>query len=556
MLQRTTVPRLAPTLLLIAALAGGATGQQQEPNKPAPQKPEVQKPGVQKPGVQRPGLRKPGAQNPQQPVTVPVDRDAEQRGEPIREMTLEEALLRGRQSNVGIKTAELLPEQARMDLIFAEAGFQPEFYGNGGYASSESPQRNAFQPSVKSETIDAQVGWRQRVITGGLFDLAFQPSRFESDGGGGFFPSRQFGSTWTASFRQPLLRGAWTDYNLAGVTSARYRLSQAHHDFDRTVQDTLLQIVQAYWELVFARENWRVVNSALGVAEEQLRITIERIRVEELAPRDRVADEAEVARRREELITAENTIRDREDDLRRLLYDGSESRIWRYNLRPISPIAVEPKDSYPPFEKLVQVAMQNRPDLRGLRSSVAAAEVAAMEAERDILPQLDLVSSYSSDGVSSDDPTTGASGSFRSAFQDSTDQEFPDWSVRLEFAIPIGNHAARSRARRAKLEVERQRRQLHGATLDVQKEVREALRRLRTLGQSIRATQESVRLAETNLETEQVKQRVGASTAFEVQRRNQELREARSRLLRNQLDYHTAESRLQYVQGLLQAEER
>ena len=179
-----------------------------------------------------------------------------------------------------------------------------------------------------------------------------------------------------------------------------------------------------------------------------------------------------------------------------------------------------------------------------------------MQAERDVLPQLDLVSSYSSDGVSSSDPITGARGSFGQAFRDASDQEFPDWSLRLEFAIPIGNHAARSRARRAQLEVERLRRRLHGATLDVQKEVREALRRLRTLGQSIRATQESERLAETNLETEQVKQRVGASTAFEVQRRNQELREARSRLLRNQLDYRTAESRLLYVQGLLEAEPR
>ncbi|HIE68770.1 MAG TPA: hypothetical protein EYP98_00665, partial [Planctomycetes bacterium] len=111
-------------------------------------------------------------------------------------------------------------------------------------------------------------------------------------------------------------------------TSARYRLTQASHDFDRTVQDTMLSIVQAYWELVFARENWRVVDSALTVANEQLRITLERIRVEELAPRDKVADEAEVARRREELIVVGNAIRDREDDLRRLLYDGSDAGIW------------------------------------------------------------------------------------------------------------------------------------------------------------------------------------------------------------------------------------
>lgn len=493
------------------------------------------------------------------PIATPVDADAEQQGAPIKEMTLEEALARGRRSNVGIKEAQILPQQARLDLVFAEAGFQPEFYGAGGFAESQRPQFNSFQPSITSQTIDAQVGWRQRVITGGLFDLAFQPSRFESDGGGGFFPSRQFTANWQASFRQPLLRSAWTDYNLGDVRSARYRMLQADFEFDRAVQDTLLQIVQAYWELVFARENWRVIESALGVAQEQLRITLERIRVEELAPRDRVADEAEVARRREELITAENAIRDREDDLRRLLYDGSDARVWRYNLRPISPIARPDAEELPDFEELVEVAVQNRPDLRALRSSVSAAEVAAMKADGDVLPQLDLISSYSSDGVDSDtvDPNTGAlasSGSFQQAFRDASQQRFPDWSVRLEFAIPIGNHAARSRARRAQLEVERQRRRLHGATLDAQKEVREALRRMKTLGESIAATKESVRLAATNLETEQVKQRVGASTAFEVQRRNQELREARGRLLRNQLDYRAAESRLLHVQGMLQTD--
>ncbi len=311
-------------------------------------------------------------------AVIPVDRDAERRGAPIKELTLEEALLRGRRWNVGIKEAQILPEQARLDLVFAEAGFQPEFYGAGGFAESQRPQFNSFQPSITSQTIDAQLGWRQRVITGGLFDLAFQPSRFESDGGGGFFPSRQFTANWQASFRQPLLRGAWTDYNLGDVRSAQYRMQQADFEFDRTVQDTLLQIVQAYWELVFARENWRVVESALLVAREQLRITQERIRVEELAPRDRVADEAEVARRREELITAENAIRDREDDLRRLLYDGGDASVWRYNLRPISPIATAAAPDLPGFEALVEVAVQNRPDLRALRSSVSAAEVAAM----------------------------------------------------------------------------------------------------------------------------------------------------------------------------------
>lgn len=475
---------------------------------------------------------------------IPVDAEAERLSAPVRSLSLGDALRIGRFGNVGLRAAELLPEQARMDLLLAEAGFVPELYGGTGFAERQQPQRNAFSPSITSQTIDAQLGWRQRVVTGGLFDLAFQPSRFDSEGASEFFPSKQFTSEWVASFRQPLLRSAWSDYQLAPINAARYRLGQADHDFERNVQDTLLQVVQAYWELVFVRENWRVVRQALGVAEEQLRITDERIRVQALAPRDRVADEAEVARRREQLIVAENAIRTREDDLRRLLFDGSDRKLWQINVRPSSPIEVPTDVDGLAFEPLIEVALTHRPDLRSLRSSVAAAEVALVQAERDTLPSLDLVSSYSSDGVRNE---------FSQSFGDALDQQFPDWSVRLEFAIPLGNQAARSRAQRAALEVERQRRLLHAAMLDVSRQVREAVRSLQTLAQSIRASTESVRLATVNLETEQVKLRVGSSTAFEVQRRNQELLEAKSRQLRNQLDYRTAESRLLHAQGLLQA---
>ena len=95
----------------------------------------------------------------------------------------------------------------------------------------------------------------------------------------------------------------------------------------------------------------------------------------------------------------------------------------------------------------------------------------------------------------------------------------------------------------------------YGEMMQVAKEVRDAVRNLRSLAESIVASAESLRLAESNLETEQIKFSVGSSTAFEVQERNQELREARSRHLRNQLDYRVSESQLLYVQGLLRVPE-
>lgn len=495
--------------------------------------------------AQDPTPQKPAKPGTDTVIVLPVDREAEQRGLPIRELTLKDALRLGRANNVELRARELTPQQAKMDLLYAEAGFNPELYGDAGYGRSQSPARSLFQPDLERTTADATIGWRQRVVTGGLFDLAFNPARYTNNSSAAsVFPDEQNAAGWNMSYTQPLLRSAWSDYNLGNIDIARHNVRRSEQEFDRTVQDTLLRIVEAYWELVYTRENYRVVIEALAVAREQLRITEERIRVRELAPRDRVADEAEVARREEERIAAENDIRRREDDLRRLLFDDQRGELWRWNLRPTEPIEITPPTDEIPYEPLVDQALQHRPDIAAMRSAVAEAEVQQMKADRDTLPQLDLVSTYSSDAVRS-------GSSFANAFYDANDQQYPDWGLRLQFSVPIGNQAARARLQRARIEVEQRQRMLYGAIMDVAKEVRAAVRNLKSYAQSIQASAVSVRLAETNLETEQVKLRVGSSTAFEVQRRNQDLRTARSRHLRNQLDYRAAQSRLQHAQGLL-----
>ncbi|MFN9754899.1 MAG: hypothetical protein ACK58X_00655, partial [Planctomycetota bacterium] len=62
------------------------------------------------------------------------------------------------------------------------------------------------------------------------------------------------------------------------------------------------------------------------------------------------------------------------------------------------------------------------------------------------------------------------------------------------------------------------------------------------------------RLGTGILESARRSREVGSSAAGEVQRRNQDLLEARTRLLRNQLDFRTAQSRLLHAQGLLKAD--
>jgi outer membrane protein TolC len=480
------------------------------------------------------------AQDPE--ALIPVDHE----GEPLFPLSLEDALRLGYQNNSALRVQELVPFQVSEDVRGARSIFEPELFADATAAHSESPlqvfQPAGFaQPAVTQDIYNGRFGVRQLVPSGGLFDLSFSPSKLHQSSSAGIV--EQLGSDFTATYTQPLLRGAWSDYTLQEVHIAEALHAGAELRYQRAVQDTLQLIVVAYWEFVFARKNYLVARAALDLAQEQLDRTNRKIEVGEVAPLDRVADEAEVARRREELVTAETAIRSREDAVRRLVFGSGDGRLWARNLQPTTPIGEFPPSNELPWERFAEVARRLRPDLRALRSDVAVAQIQLEAAERDVLPGLDLISSFSSDGIATN---------FPDAFDQTTDGDFPDWSVSLQFSLPIGNNGARALRDRSRLELERTQRLLYSAMDDVDLEVREAVRQLRALAESIQRGKESVRLAETNLNREIARKDAGTSTTFEVQQRNQELQEARQRLLRNELDYRIAESRLLYVQGLLE----
>ncbi len=476
---------------------------------------------------------------PPEKIPIPVEKGQER----VLPLTWEEALALGGRQNIDLQVQVLLPKQAIEELRVAKALFEPELFGNAGYRSARTPSRNSFQPGLKQHIYDAEFGWRQRVVSGGLFENTFNMTNLDQQElGPGVFPS-QFAAGWGVRYTQPLLRGAWTDYTLREIHTAEAGLAGARANYEQATQDTLLEVVRTYWNLVFFREDYRVQYQALELAREQLRITDERIRVRALAPRDRVADEAEVASRQEGLIVAQNRIREQEDALRRLLFDDKEGDMWNVGLLPTSPIAPNYDVSKLDWETLRRAARRDRPVLQNLRNQVRISDIELMAANRDLLPQLDLVGSYD---------TVGVRRRSYDAWGDAFDLEFPDWSLRLQFSIPIGNNAARGRQSRARLAFEEERRRLFAQELQVDLEVRNAVRNLKTADESIKASAESVRLAESNLDTARHKWRVGELTFFDVQGRNQELQLARSRHLRNQVDFHIARAELLHAQGKLE----
>jgi outer membrane protein len=254
-------------------------------------------------------------------------------------------------------------------------------------------------------------------------------------------------------------------------------------------------------------------------------------------------DQAEVATRVEALLLARNELQRRQDDLKLIVLGDPGSELWSKALIPETglPPEVDASD-VPRWADALLVALENRSDLRVQRVAIESARLGLLRAESERLAGLDLEVSASSNGQSTDPGE---------ALDDTFGWEFPGWSVRLTYNMPIGNRAARQAVVAAEAQVRLARVDEQRAEMAAVAEVRDAVREVRYRAEAVRAAVTSLRLAERQLEAEQARYDEGLSTNFQVLEFQRDLVEAQRGERQARVEYVKARTQLLAAQGLL-----
>ena len=189
-------------------------------------------------------------------IPIPTEKVAQER---LLNVTLEEAIQLASDKNVDLAVLRLNPGMSQQDLIVAKAFYDSELYSEAGMNSTQNPSTSPFAPEITRDVYDANVGWRKRFYSGGQFDLSFSAMQIEQSvttiAG---FPTELYDTSWNLQYTQPLLRSAWWEYGRAEVRRAESARDASDEQFEQERQDLLLQVVRAYWDLVFVREDYRV----------------------------------------------------------------------------------------------------------------------------------------------------------------------------------------------------------------------------------------------------------------------------------------------------------
>lgn len=460
------------------------------------------------------------------------------------QISLAEAAVRALQHNLDISISRHTKESRLTDIVFEQGKFDPTMSVNGRYLRTVDPlerpvfgatgdllnQITRFDQRNHNLSVDASTN----IVTGGNIGMNYSPARNRVDPGEGFL----FNPAWTGGLSftvtQPLLKNAGIGVNTTFIKVAQNNAIVEQHVFRDRVLTVLALVEQNYWELVYAREHVKVAQAALKAAEELLATNRIKAKAGVMSVVDVLQAEAAVASRVEQVLVAEKTIRDEEDQLRTLLNPGEAELRQTVRLTPLdAPITYMETLS---LEEAIETAIEQRPEIVQAKKHIESSELNKQFARNQLLPTLSFQGTMG---------LTGLGGDYSESVVRNFSGSFYNYGAGLMFSYPLGNRSAISTYTKRQLEAKNAEISLASVRHQIILGVREAVRRVQTDFKRIETTRSARILAEKQLQTEQERLRVGLSTTRFVLDFQRDLATAQGNELRAIVDYNKALSNLE-----------
>ena len=315
-------------------------------------------------------------------------------------LTMDEAVRLALENNLEIAVQRLDPQTFDFSLASIRAVYRPTLNSTFGPQSRVSPPTstlNGGTGGVETATKNYNTGISQGLPWGGgSYTFSWNNSKQTSSNVLSNY-NPQFGSTFAASYTQPLLMGFRIDNTRQQLLVTRINQQISEEQLRAVVTNTLANVRNAYWDYVYTVQVVESARQYLALAEQLLGDNKIRVEVGTLAPLDVLQSESEVATRRQVLTQAQANQRTAELVLKRLIVSGTEDRLWRPTINPIDRPTVEsaPID----VEAAIRLGLENRTDVLQAKRTLESNDVTLRYLRDQTLPALNLTASYGAQGV-------------------------------------------------------------------------------------------------------------------------------------------------------------
>ena len=536
-------------------------------------------------------------------------------------LSLEDAITLAVENNLGINIARYTPWEAETDLLRAKSGqtffgvpqigsqpdfaniptisFDPILTANFNLADATIPVNNPFISGtgtsgileLQEHSAQANVSYVEGFHTGTQLTVSWNNTRSSSNTLENLF-NPAVSSNITITVQQQLLNGFGTLPNTRFIADAKNERQAADQYFAQQVITTITAVATAYWEYVFARENVKVEEAALGTSTKLYNDNKRQLEIGTMAPLDVLTAESEVATDRQNLILAQTTQLQSQtvllNDITKQLMDPT---VINVEIIPTTTLTSPADVNIAALPDAVKEALANRPDVKQAEALLKNSGIQVKTARDALLPVLTLFGQYESQGLGGIETTTTqtptafaadlnaplltangtpvliggqpvftgtpsafnsvsttANGGLGDALSSVFQNKFPTYAVGLNLTLPIRNRAAQADSARALLLDRAAQVQYLQLTNTVAVNVRNAQIALQQDRAQVDAAIKAGELAKQTLDAEQKKYQLGASTSYNVILRSRDLTTAQGNELRARINL--VEAFINYDQSL------
>ena len=460
-----------------------------------------------------------------------------------RKVSLDDCIQSALEKNLDMRIARYNPPMALADLQAVYGGYNPTFKVDGSHSYTMNGTSYDLATGVRNlgGTIDKNVFDSS---LGGLMPWGLNYS-LQGTVGQGYarlkgLSGEQSGGSASISLTQPLLKNFWTDQTRFNIKVSKNRVKYTELGLKQTIMTIVTTVEQAYYDLIYARENVTVQEKAVELAMQLVVENKKRVEVGSLAPLDEKQAEAQAASSQAALIAARSSLVVQENTVKQLTSDDYAA-MEPVDLQPTAPLSAPVRV----FDRQISWSkgLTERPDLLQAKLDLERQGITIKYNYNQLFPELDLVGSYGHNANDSD------LFQYSDALNQIDQGSRPFYSYGGQLIYPIGNSAARATYKKSKLAMQQLVLNLKKLEQTIMVTIDSDISQAQSSYQQVGATRAAREYAKEALEAEQKKLENGKSTTYTVLQMQRDLTTARGNDIQALANYNKALAQLSLDEG-------
>jgi outer membrane protein len=454
-------------------------------------------------------------------------------------------------NNTDIQIERLGVEIPRNNILRQYSIFDPLIQTSFQATRRETPANDALAgaATVSSLNQPLQIRASQMLPTGTTWNFGFNGAKTSNNSAFQLY-NPAINTDLSFGFTQPLLRNRGGQITKLAITVAQSRLRQTGY----SIEDRILRVVataeNAYWDVVFAREQLKVQESNLALNEVFLKRSRRELELGAISQLDIYQPEAQYKNAELSVTQARYRLQLAEDALRRQM--GADLDPQVRNL----PIVLT-EDVAPPVqmaierEETVEKALRQRPDLRAARQAIDIDDLTIRGTKNALLPDFRLTANYGSygrggpfyqrqnifDQGASNQIISVIPGGLNDALGQLFGFGFPTYSAGVILNFPLRDRRASADYADAVVTKRLDTLRIRNTEQTARLEVLNAITQVEQSRASIELARVALDLAQKRLDAEQKKFDLGTTTLFFVLDAQTQLNQRQSDLVNQTVNY-------------------